>query len=535
MSEPLYLKPEYRTANEPKLPSLIKGSFIFVQSAGMRLAPEILVLELMREVFLGKHFNDDITKAKEIDPDERKEDGNYRFSNRERAVLYSLQGRRKKTKNSADQIFFAPAYPQLAELGWLRKNSERAINNFLFAGPVAQDLFYGAAGTGTMDSKLASLSQKVQKALLGNKSCLNHDPRGTDILAATLQHESFKDDYKNPEIAKNNIKNMVTSRHGSLLKIDNDEISACITRDLEVICELEGKIPRMQWLQLLMTFLRFALPMWLLAQMQVTQMVHEWIIHAVDTQGDIPNTELISSNLAARNRDILHPTLTPTRELFEHIDRYMKCRVELNIFLYCLSAANKDLLDITNDNLVINLDGGGRNKIGIEELLFLARDSSAKIRELERFKKVAKDLDIKTFLTREGEQFSNWRNPRKSGVGKNIDEFFRVLYQSEIGDESGGYLLTSAGKGANRGFMVFPGHLLLKTMAYLSARDKQLSHGSSGGILVLQDVEDHFSKYGIDFSNAADARPKLMEKLQSMGLLRGSPDAGSSVAVEIPY
>jgi len=120
-------------------------------------------------------------------------------------------------------------------------------------------------------------------------------------------------------------------------------------------------------------------------------------------------------------------------------------------------------------------------------------------------------------------------------VGKNIDEFFRVLYQSEIGDESGGYLLTSAGKGAKRGFMVFPGQLLLKAMAYLSARDKQLSHGSSGGILVLQDVEDHFAKYGIDFSNAADARPRLMEKLQSMGLLRGSPDAGSSVAVEIPY
>jgi hypothetical protein len=54
-------------------------------------------------------------------------------------------------------------------------------------------------------------------------------------------------------------------------------------------------------------------------------------------------------------------------------------------------------------------------------------------------------------------------------------------------------------------------------------------------MLVLQDVEDHFSQYGIDFSTAADARPLLMNELQAMGLLRGSPDAGSSVAVANPY
>ena len=40
---------------------------------------------------------------------------------------------------------------------------------------------------------------------------------------------------------------------------------------------------------------------------------------------------------------------------------------------------------------------------------------------------------------------------------------------------------------------------------------------------------------GIDFSYAADARPLLMQEMQAMGLLAGSPDAGSSVAVSCPY
>ena len=52
--------------------------------------------------------------------------------------------------------------------------------------------------------------------------------------------------------------------------------------DLVAICDLEPELPRMQWLQLLMTFLRFALPMWLLAQMQITRLLHAWLIDAVD-------------------------------------------------------------------------------------------------------------------------------------------------------------------------------------------------------------------------------------------------------------
>jgi len=529
-----YLRKEYRTTNEPKVHPLIKSSFIFVPSAGMRLAPEMLVLELMREVFLGQHFNDNDVKAKDLNPDERDDEGNFHFSDRERAVLYALRGRRKKTKSSTDQTFFAPAYPQLAEGGWLRKRSERVVNNFLFSGPISHYLYHGNLGSSDRERRQEELLTKIWNALLGGNSPLDDDLTGKDVLAATLQASSFKDLFRDFEKAKINMEEMILSRKNFLISIPNDELATSITNDFEAICDLEAKVPRMQWLQLLMTFLRFALPMWLLAQMQLTRLLHGWLLDAIDERAEIPSAEEIACCIANRNRGLLHPTLTPTREIFDHVDRYMKCRVELDIILYCLSEVRIDLLALNNKNLKLNIDGGGKGWIGIDDLLLLTRKSSQQLRESERFKNIATGCDVQTFLTREGEQFSAWRNPRKAGQGKNIDEFFRVLYQSEIGDESGGYLLTSSGKGAKRGFIVFPGQLLLKAMAYLSARHKWSSQ-EGGGILVLQDVEDHFAKYGIDFSNAADARPKLMDQLQSMGLLRGSPDAGSSVAVEIPY
>ena len=110
------------------------------------------------------------------------------------------------------------------------------------------------------------------------------------------------------------------------------------------------------------------------------------------------------------------------------------------------------------------------------------------------------------------------------------------MYRAEEGDEAGGYLLTPEGRGKSRGFRVFPGQLLLKTVTFFANNYKKTNQSSGGtGKLVLQDVENRFAQYGVDFSRAADARPLIMQDLQAMGLLTGSPDAGSSVAVAPPY
>ena len=210
----------------------------------------------------------------------------------------------------------------------------------------------------------------------------------------------------------------------------------------------------------------------------------------------------------------------------------MKRRIELSVLLYCIEHVRPD--EVCDKKL--DLKEGGQKILRVEQLLVIARAAAHDIKSIGRFREVAQGQSIATFLTRECEQFSGWRNPLKSGQGKNIDEFFRVLYRAEKGDEMGGYLLTREGKGRECAFRVFPGQLMLKTLIYFAAEAKQLNREQGGaGKLVLQDVEDRFAQYGIDFSCAADARPLMMSELRAMGLLSGSPDAGSSVAVARPY
>jgi len=523
---PISATPYPKTANEPKVHPLIRKGFVFVPSAGMRLAPEILVLELMREVFFECHYGEP-TGTRDLNPDELDEERRPCFPKAERAVLHALRGRRKKSKNATTQPFFAPAYPQLAKRGWLGKNRERVVNNFLLSGPIAQYLWCRGADSEDGKRRQGDLVDKVWRALLGNNSCLGQEVAGKELLAVALGAASFD---ASGDLPLQNLREK-TGDPGAVFRIDDDELARRITEDLVAICDLEPRLPRMQWLQLLMTFLRFALPMWLLAQMQITKLVHGWLLDAMD-RGRIANAEAILCGIASRNRGLLHPTLTPTRELFEHVERYMKCRVETSILLYCLVMARRDQLE----GRTLNLGGGGRDVIGIDGLLTIAMNASGDVRRLERYVFVADGLDVQAFLTREGEQFSAWRNPLMSGQGKNIDEFFRVLYRAELGDEAGGYLVAPEGRGSKRGFRVFPGQLLLKTVTYLAGQRKWSGQQrGGGGKLVLQDVEDHFCQYGIDFSTAADARPLLMKELQAMGLLTGSPDAGSSVAVACPY
>jgi hypothetical protein len=527
MIEPLYRQKEYRTANEPKVHPLVRKGFAFVPSAGARYAPEELVLELMREVFWGTNYNPDVRGTHPLDADERDEENRYIYSERKRAILHSLRGRRKKSKHSEDQKVFAPAYPILAGGGWFRKSAERVIKNFLLSGPVAQYLWGRGPNTEAGKRQQQELASAIRDALIGKRSCLDASLKGKDILSATLGLDGFDADRDVP------IRNVVekTGHSGAVMRARNDQLATRITRDFLAICDIEGEIPRMQWLQLLMTFLRFALPMWLLAQMQITRLLHHWLLEAVDNER-IVDTAAIDAGLSARNHGLLHPTLTATRELFEHIECYMKCRVEFNILLYCLEQARPEQVR----DKKLTRGGAGSDVLTLEALLSLARDASGDIRGSDRFREIAAGLNIQTFLTREGEQFSAWRNPLMKGQGKNIDEFFRVLYRAELGDEEGGYLLAPEGRGAKRGFRVFPGQLLLKTATYMAAQDKWSCQPRGGaGKLVLQDVEALFGQYGIDFSTAADARPLLMNELKAMGLLTGSPDAGSSVAVACPH
>jgi len=53
--------------NEPLVPGLIKKSFFFVTTTGLREQPEMLLLELFREIFYKNFFGNGGQHA--IDPD----------------------------------------------------------------------------------------------------------------------------------------------------------------------------------------------------------------------------------------------------------------------------------------------------------------------------------------------------------------------------------------------------------------------------------------------------------------------------------
>ena len=504
--------------------SLLLKSFVPIRSPGMRLAPETLLLEIMRELFYERRSESRANR--EVDPHRDRDD----LSVGERAVLYAMRGRRKKTRRSKTRDFFAPAYPTLARGAWTGQQRERVVANYLWRGPVAQHILGGP--TPKTDS-LEEISRQLVEALAG-------DERGTvgpgditrtqDILYGALPRDRY-DGIRSCTDAARHVVRTIQRAEWSVMDIENDDIARRIALDLRSLCRLESLLPRMQWLHSFMTWLRLALAMWLLAHMQVTRLIHGWAV-AASSRSTRLETESIKRCLQRRNRGLLLPTITPTRRLLEHIEAYMKCRVELNILLGWLELVNRDA--VRNKSLVV-ADAGGPS-LGVPDLLDLLWEAADRLVPAQTTEAVPSERTVRESLTRAGERFAAWRAPLTKGQGKNIDEFFRVLYQTGDPREGGGHLLTQRGTGRQRSFEVFPGPMLLKTLAYCAAAEKTIwAQQGGGGRLILRDLEEIMACYGIDFSAAASARPRLISTLRSLGLLTGSPDAGSSVAIRSPY
>ena len=497
---------------------LLKKSFVALRSAGMRLAPETLLLELMREVFFERRSESGTTR--EVDPRRDR----LELSVEERAVLYAMRGRRKKTTRSQTRDFFAPAYPTLARGAWIGQKRERAIANYLWRGPVAQHVRSRGSGA---EATRAEISKQMVEALAGDQG-RRHLAATQDILYGALPGGATGG-IRSCRGATTHVMDIVRLADRSTMDIGNDEMARRMTIDLQSLCSLERRLPRMQWLHAFMTWLRLSLAMWLLAHMQVTRLIYRWAVSAAS--GKTPKgVKDIKRALRKRNRGLLRPTTTPTRELLEHIEGYMKCRIELNLLLGRLGGIEPDA--IRDKFLAVDPTGGAVGLADLLHLLYRVADRLVPDRDAGS----TSDQAVRRSLTREAEGYAAWCAPLTKGTGTNIDEFFRVLYQTGDPREAGGHLLTQRDDGRKRSFEVFPGPMLLKTLAYCAAAEKNLrSDEGGGGKLMLKDLEEVLACYGIDFASAASARPRLIADLRSLGLLTGSPDAGSSVAVTSPY
>jgi hypothetical protein len=519
--------------NEPSMHRLAQG-FIAPSSVAMRLAPEVLLLELFREVFFGVKRRGEAQRraAQELHPDILTENGHLRFSEGERAVIYSLEGRRKRTKRKSkdnkDPAFYAPAYPSIARAAWLGENRERTVGRLLFEEAFPQWLW--SKGTDNQSSRLEQTAavDKIVTALVGTAKQMrgpSGEARVQDLLAAAGVTPLSQEEV---EAAHQNLID-ITGSDDRAFRTEQDPLATRLCSDFLVLCSAEQDMPRILWLKLVMTFMRFALPMWFLSRLEITVIVRNALIDALSGL-PLPTTDELRERICSRNLKVVQPSLTRSRLIYNRMAKYVRSRVELNMLLHCLEQLRPE--ELAGRKIILHQ--AGRDQISLIDLLRLAAQSAADLQASPDFGNAP---SVEAFFARAGERFAAWRNPRSNGQGKNIIEFLIVLTKAEIGDEEGGHLLVSEGRADSAGYRVFPGPLLLQLVAFLAFHAKKTAGGFGGGgsILTLRDIESHFGAYGVDFSAAAETRPMLAKELQNLGLLVGSPDAGSSVGVTVPF
>ena len=162
--------------NEPALPECLGSkSLVFAPTAGMRLAPEVLVFELFRELGYG-----DSRKANEIRAREFSDIVDTpSLPKAEHLLLATCRGRQKKTRGKRREFFYAPPYLGLSRHAWLRRRTDRTMRDYFLGGPLAH-----REALGGFDKDL------VVRALLGHRSApVVEESRGKEILSLLALEE----------------------------------------------------------------------------------------------------------------------------------------------------------------------------------------------------------------------------------------------------------------------------------------------------------------------------------------------------------
>ncbi|RXZ38146.1 hypothetical protein D9O50_00940 [Oxalobacteraceae bacterium CAVE-383] len=301
-----------------------------------------------------------------------------------------------------------------------------------------------------------------------------------------------------------------------------DQLAERLAKDFQNLCKLEGHVPRLLWIDLLKCFLRMALPTWLLAHMRLTVSLRDWTLTALG--GIVTDDEKILHEIKNRWQGIFHPTQTGSNEISLHIERYVKARIELSLLTYWV----RGILGPQSIDATLTVRSTGKDNLSISDWLTRCRQAG------ENIGLSGDGQSIRTKVIPMAQAFGAWLNPSTKGQGKNIEEFLRILLRLPDSDEDDGYLLTGTKKGGFQRVVVFPGPAVLKTMLYLVAAEKMRGAIKTRGKLVLSDLENHFSKYGVDFASSVGARPQLISELSRLGFLKGSPDAGDSAELIVP-
>lgn len=507
-------------STEPEYPRLLaKCSLIGMPTPAMRSAPEVLVQELMRTIFYDRKRSN---TQQFLDPDN---DGD--FNDEELFFIRALQGRQKAAGSKSS--YYCPAYPQLVRNSWMRKKDPVTVNGFLLEGPIGHCL----NSLPNRPAEIERFSKELVEALLGD-TARSVEVRELFARATEVAEEQYSKDKAIEKLVDKLSKDI---DGGDLQAISKDgiadEFSNVAYRDFLILLRIEKFMPRHQWLALLMAYLRIVMSVWLLSQAKCQSMMLGWMLDAIS--GDIPSQEDIERQFELRSRSLIFPSINPFREGLERkVRSYGRDRVKLSVLLNEL--ASNEVGVISKEQLSCKLVVARSSRKGLLSI----HDLLSQIKGCEKYLNHCKSIypnekdPINTHLSRECEQWPMYRRPLKVGQTKNMIEFFDVLKKSEGFDHRASHLLEPSRVGRKIFWRTSPGQLTIQMMVLFAALETNADDTKRRRVM-LHDLEEHFAKYGIDYTVATDGRSLLMERLSDLGLLISSPDAGAYVQLNNPY
>ena len=271
----------------------------------------MLVLELFREIFFEK-FAETETEQ-ELDP-LAQDKGTDRFSNKQKAVLFALEGRTRQTSYTTAQPYYAPAYPSLAQFAWLRGRSERVVRRFLLRGPLLQHC--RGVRKAEKNQEMEAAISLIYQGLHGHQPMPNESE---EILSRCFEKMSPPGTLDEDRVKKR-LRDEFLGHPDAVDQADtvfrcseDDELARRIFHDFCAVCTLEKGYPRMQWIEVLLAFMRFALPMWMLAADEAHGPRRGLGIPGAGGESRTRICVEIEAKIRTRNRQLLMPTITPTR------------------------------------------------------------------------------------------------------------------------------------------------------------------------------------------------------------------------------
>jgi hypothetical protein len=508
-----------KTVHEPEVHKIIKASSIFwLPTLAMRSQPEVILMEFMRFFTYGKPDKKKKYPAQLLDPDS----GNY--TDKEKIVIHALRGKQKqnkKKKDSPPEFFYAPAYPSLTRQTWIRGGDPEVIDGYFVKGVLSHHL-RSIRGDEDRKKLISKIAEGIIQALCGQN-------KRTEIFSLCLDEFDLC-----LEDLKENIKTMLNS---SVAKtqlfpaVHGNPLHEVASKDFLVLLKLEPFLPRQHWISMLMCYLRYIVPIWCLSQTKNTIQLVNWVLASL--KGETPTQEEINKGIFSSTSKLLPVTLNPSRVLHEHVEEYIKSRVQLTCIFNSLieeDCFSKEYF--SSGPLIVSPE----DKKGVLLIEFLNELTSKRQEYKNKITlKMGSDSGqniFERYSVRLCEKWNAWLNPLEYGQGVNIIECMDMLRSAGDMDERGNYLIESVYTPYLM-FRICPGPMALQVFTLWADVEKRLN--GSHGKLTLSDLIKHFGYYGIDFQDQSDGLVVLMDRMKELGLLRGSPDAGTGAEIENPY